>query len=389
MSKGVKITAQNIDKNYEGVVSSYCFDDAELNPLVISVSTDLSPGCLNLIMTLERLGYDYSIIGMNEKWKSWPWRTRMYISAILALKENNLDIGISKTKLEKYMDMLPPIDEEKLMDSYLFNDNDNIMSIINEKGKEIDSHRQLSSRIELQTEIPLKNVRERLVVLVDAGDLLFLKQPKDLISAFLSYNSPIVIGAENGCCSGNYYPKHLINRREIMGEYKKMYPKTPLKFPNGGFVMGYSSAILDLLINNLHIKDDQNGYLELKIENNKWFELDNEARLIANVKFGSLFDPPSENECSQTDLWDMNIRCTSSTRYPWTIMVMAKFNDSFPCVIHFPGGNWDAYNKFCTSLLGEIAQPISSKGMVVKSIVSKAWHKSWAQPLQYLNPFKK
>lgn len=378
MAKAVKIQAQNIDRNFEGVVHSYCFDNVDPNPVVISVSTDLSPGCLNLIMTLERLSYDYSIVGMNQKWKSWPWRTRMYISALLALKEDNLGRGISKTKLDKYMHILPPIDTEKLVSTYLWNEDEPVIDKDTKKQPPID--------ITLQTS---KDSREKIVVLVDAGDLLFLKRPSDLVNAFLSYNSPVIIGAENGCCSGGYYPKHLINRRTVMTNYKKMYPKTPLKFPNGGCIVGYTNAILDLLIANLNILDDQNGYLELKLQDSRWFELDTDAKIIANVKYGSLFDPPSENECSQEDLWNTSISCTPSQEYPWNIMVTAKFNDSFPCIIHFPGGNSDAYNKFCTTLLGEISQPISNKNILVKEVVSKAWHKSWAQPLKYLNPLKK
>lgn len=372
-----KIKAISGDKSYIGASSSYCFDDFDECPLVISVSTDLSSGCLNLIMTLERLKYDYSIIGLNEKWKSWPWRTRMYISALMALKEGNLNRGITPTDLKGYMNLLPAINTDELVDTYMWRDDISYSS-----PEEVVINNDKSSFGIYTTE----RTKEKIVILVDAGDLLFLKSPKELVSSFLSYNAPVVIGAENGCCSGAYYPKHLINRRTIMSDYKKIYPNSPLRFPNGGCVMGYESAVMDLLLANINIADDQNGYLELKLQNTKWFELDIEARIVANIKYASIFDPPSESECSEEDLWNIDMKCKPSPEYPWSIRVMSKYNDSFPCIVHFPGGNWDAYNKFCSSLLGEISQPIAAKGTMIKYTVSKAWHKSWVKPLQYLVP---
>jgi hypothetical protein len=66
--------------------------DPVFEVVVLSVCTDKTPGLVNLIVTLERLGYTYKIIGLGEKWEGWIWRTKRYIQELEKIKDEKIVI---------------------------------------------------------------------------------------------------------------------------------------------------------------------------------------------------------------------------------------------------------------------------------------------------------
>lgn len=398
------IVAHNGTLNYEGVTSSYSFEHTNKKPLVVTVCTNQTPGYLNLIISLERLGYDYAVFGMGQKWGSWPWRTRIYLAILLAISEGKQFRGtVPYNEIEEYMKRIPSVEESSIVDSMLFPEEnitnttlsplDNISSFLinpvegNENTEDdVDKEDEKDiTKEHLYYSTPRNKKEERIIILVDANDLVFVKSPEQIMEAFHQYGTPVVIGAENGCCSGGYYPKHLMNRKTVMEKMFSLQKDNMLRYPNGGCVMGYVKALIDLLYANINIKDDQNGYLELRYQNPRWYALDKNTTIVATIKHSSLFDPTDEKECSGVELWDVDIPTTPTKDYPWTVKVVSRITNNSPCIVHFAGNNWDKYNKFCNRLLGNIHQPVIVNS-TVKQVVLSAWKKSWAQSLKHIVP---
>lgn len=394
------VIAHNGTLDYIGPISSYSFSNTSKTPLVITVCTNQTPGYLNLIITLERLGYEYAVFGMGEKWGSWPWRTRIYLAALLGISEGKSFRGnIPYREIEQYMERIPKIEDSRIVDSFLFPEEDgvpatspldNISSFLitskEDTVTDVTEDEENQNKEEVYYSSP-NNAEDRVVILVDANDLVFVKSPQHIMEAFHQYRSPVVIGAENGCCSGGYYPKHLMNRKNVMEKMFSLQPDNMLRYPNGGCVMGYTRALIDLLYANLNIKDDQNGYLELRYRDPAWYALDKNTTIVATIKHSSLFDPTNEKECSGVELWDTDIAAVPNRDYPWKVKVVSRITNNSPCIVHFAGNNWDKYNKFCSELLGGLHQPVIQSSSI-KQVVSTAWKKSWAQSLKHIVPKK-
>lgn len=392
------VVAHNNKLDYEGAICSYSFSNTSKKPLVITVCTNQTPGYLNLLISLERLEYDYAVFGMGEKWGSWPWRTRMYLAALLAISEGKKFRGTVPYKdIKDYFERIPSVEESKIVDSFLFPEEDGVAAVspldnissflITPQKEDVETEERCCETEEKKGMFysTSQNKEERLIILVDANDLVFVKSPEHIVEAFHQYRSPIVIGAENGCCSGGYYPKHLMNRKNVMEKMFSLQKDNMLRYPNGGCVMGYTKALIDLLYANLNIKDDQNGYLELRYQDKRWYSLDNKTTIVATIKHSSLFDPTNEKECSGVELWDTDIAAVPTREYPWKVKVVSRITGNSPCIVHFAGNNWDKYNKFCSSLLGGLHQPVI-QNISMKQVVSTAWKKSWAQSLKHIVP---
>jgi hypothetical protein len=60
--------------------------DMRMTPIyVVTVSTDNSVALENWIYGVKKLGYNYTVLGLGEKWGGWPWRTNKYIEHIKTL----------------------------------------------------------------------------------------------------------------------------------------------------------------------------------------------------------------------------------------------------------------------------------------------------------------
>jgi len=58
---------------------------------VLSVCTERNhPALVNFRVSLERLGYEYEILGLGERWGGWKWRTKKYLNALEQLRPEAL-----------------------------------------------------------------------------------------------------------------------------------------------------------------------------------------------------------------------------------------------------------------------------------------------------------
>lgn len=155
-----------------------------------------------------------------------------------------------------------------------------------------------------------------IISIIDAYDILACDSPDVLLSKFLSYNSKIVIGAENDC-GGNCVP--------LVNYFKNNNKKSRYKYANGGFYIGYKQDILFMLeyILDLNISDDQIGlgkYINDYPEN---IYLDTDGDFISNVNIRS----------SYFDTYWINGRVKN---------IKTK---KFPCFVHTPSIQYDFHNR--------------------------------------------
>ena len=57
---------------------------------VLTLSTDRGAALDNWMYGATQLGYDVTVLGLDEKWGGWPWRTKKYLAAVRALPARTL-----------------------------------------------------------------------------------------------------------------------------------------------------------------------------------------------------------------------------------------------------------------------------------------------------------
>lgn len=69
--------------------------DMRLPPIfVVTLSTDDSVALENWIYGVKKLGYNYTVLGLGEKWGGWPWRTKKYIEHIQTLPKESIVVVV-------------------------------------------------------------------------------------------------------------------------------------------------------------------------------------------------------------------------------------------------------------------------------------------------------
>lgn len=62
-----------------------------MDPLkIVTVQTDRNEALDNWIYTAKGNGYDYAILGLDEKWGGWSWRTKKYLKYVESLPSNSI-----------------------------------------------------------------------------------------------------------------------------------------------------------------------------------------------------------------------------------------------------------------------------------------------------------
>lgn len=243
--------------------------------VILTVSTDDNSLVRNFESTCKRHGYEYHLVGRGQKWGGWKWRTAKYIEAF---------------------------DEHKIG-------------------------------------------TEDIVVICDSNDVIMLKGPDDLRERFLNMTRytgcKVIVSAESICVNGIYLDS---DKRKAMNDRMKSlmglekFNKTRYKFPNGGFIVGYSRELLSLLDANKDAEDDQNGLLEIWLNDPRRFAMDEEAMLCGNVSFQLPFILRTEDDKKpwmiEQEMWDLKGG-----------EITNKHTGKSPCAIHLPGKNWPMYNK--------------------------------------------
>lgn len=211
---------------------------------------------------------------------------------------------------------------------------------------------------------------ERLFVLTDANDLFFIAPPNELIFNFKTYRSDVVNGAEHSPMTGPLkYDFQL--KEQVVDFVKTRNHWTRYLVPNGGFIMGFRTPLLNILCANLHEEDDQHGYLINWLGHPDDMKLDIYARLVSNIVYDVPFLLENDDERIEMDYFEL-IKTNRGIR------VRSIETNGMPCVMHFPGANYEAYNYFAKFIfdgeLNEWAKPKKSLTDTIK--------KSWTQTLK-------
>src|ERR1019366_9035955 len=151
----------------------------------------------------------------------------------------------------------------------------------------------------------LANCTERIVVLSDATDVMFVEPPSELVRKFRKMKVPIVMGGERGLCTGKF-KYDLSARKEMVNIYKKR-DSFAYRFPNAGLIIGYTTPLLRLLSMNTEAVDDQAGFVSLHRDTPSLFKIDSETKLFANiVQDAPLFE--TNNEVDERNMWKVELK---------------------------------------------------------------------------------
>lgn len=196
--------------------------------------------------SLEKYGYNYSILGRNKPWQGWTFRTKLYLEELKKLEAN-------------------------------------------------------------------------VTILADTIDLFFTAPAWEAYNKFIEQDCDIMIGVESIIAYG--YEKYPISRIE-----KFFLDKCESRFcfPNGGFLIGRTRNLINLLKTNLENQDDQAGYMDLLYEGKVNYSLDYDTVLIGNV-------PNNHRVYYENIFWHWD---SAKKRY------YNPHTGEYPVAFHFPGSNF-------------------------------------------------
>lgn len=182
-----------------------------------------------------------------------------------------------------------------------------------------------------------------IVCVTDANDVLFTKPAPEFLRRFLSLKSRVVIGSEANNFGGEMLDpmvRETVNLKlqDLMGP--EDWRRVRNKFPNCGFMVGYRNDLLQLLLDIRDEKDDQNGVLNLMLQNYNRFRLDTHNILVGNTAIRTRFWLRGPVDIAP---WEIDLDLWSWE--PQSKAFRNTVTGGSPCVLHFPGKNWEAYNK--------------------------------------------
>jgi hypothetical protein len=175
---------------------------------------------------------------------------------------------------------------------------------------------------------------KKIVCIIDAYDILACDRPENLKEKFLSFQSNIVVGAENTCT---------INCKPLDEHFNKSKNvKNIYEYVNSGFCIGYAKNMVHMLkyVLDLNIKDDQIGVGKYMNEYYDNICLDGKGSIVSNINLsGTVFHT----------IWKNNKVYNINTK-------------ENPCFIHTPGIDFDLHwrmDYFGNKILGEEYEKIS------------------------------
>lgn len=166
-------------------------------------------------------------------------------------------------------------------------------------------------------------------ILCDSDDLYFTGPRSEFLEKFLDFNSEIVIGTEEFCCTGN------ASRGEKKETTRKLYEILERKnintnsfSINGGCLCGYREDLLKLLNKNKDAEDDQYGYISLYIKDQNLFTPDYYQKLLGTHLNRNIIEKPIDD-------WEIRKG-----------RIYNKITKTYPLVMHFPGGRFNNYKRY-------------------------------------------
>lgn len=161
------------------------------------------------------------------------------------------------------------------------------------------------------------------IIFSDCWDLVFAAPIKEIMERYLSFNSPVVISCEKNC-----FPD------DLKENFDELFPPTPYKYLNSGFIVGETEAILARLetmdLQNLH-DDHYDPIRKCNIHPNDQYEW---MKIFVKQPVQIVLD--YHQSLSQT-LHDADIEEFDFSEK----RIKNKLTNSYPCAWHFNGSSKD------------------------------------------------
>lgn len=168
---------------------------------------------------------------------------------------------------------------------------------------------------------------ERVVLFVDAYDVLFLPAGTEILTRFLAFGAPIVFSAELACwpfedLAGEYPEPAVTDLEPVDPRIAALRPKpplaVPLKYLNSGSYIGYAGAVRDALLelSPEDEDDDQGLFTRYFLDHPEKVSLDYQASL-----FHTLFGVGAERFVLESN----------------PLGLRSKITGSHPCLVHGNG----------------------------------------------------
>jgi len=263
---------------------------------LITCQTDRNEALDNWIFTAKNNGYNYAILGLDETWKGWSWRTKKYLKYVQSLPFNTV---------------------------VCITDCNDILFVKNE-SEMIEAWKYYHSK---------------------GHDLIFGGEPTCCTGDYRAHIDPI----------GR---KRLMNKvksygKSNTGNHKK---QNRWMFPNAGCIIGTRGRIIDALILAQDAKDDQARFLEQYAEDKTWLTVDYDHKLVGNLNALAILYKqvpiPGDYYNDELKHWDI-IDCSKEDNCLSQYQLQNKTTKGRPCVVHFPGKNYPLYNYIGKELFGK------------------------------------
>jgi hypothetical protein len=219
-----------------------------------------------------------------------------------------------------------------------------------------------------------------LVLVVDMGDVLFVRGPASLYRAYKAIGSPLVFGGEPTCCVGKFDAKRLNGERgRAMSTIDARLPRNRWKFPNAGCIMGPRDVVLAALEGVKNAPDDQAGHLERYLADERYLTIDWQHAIVGGVNKPGLFycvdqSIASDPNAVELEYWERVTReqlvaeaerdGSDPTRFADSVgrtLYRNKQTGGVPCLLHFAGKNVRGYNLFGAALYGSAFRPLEEE----------------------------
>jgi len=171
----------------------------------------------------------------------------------------------------------------------------------------------------------LQSVNEPYTLITDCTDVFFCGSSSEILNKFISLDKDVIVGGEMEM----YYPGK--TDKPTIEKFFENIRKSPQSFPNGGFILGKTDKLLELMTMNIEYSDDQASYFDTIHQNKFPLAIDYDTTLIANIA----------NYHNRMD--------KILTYFQFDPKLNRYYNvhtHEYPSVFHFPGKNWGPMTDF-------------------------------------------
>lgn len=278
---------------------------------LITLQTDRNEALDNWIYTAKEHDYNYAILGLDEKWGGWSWRTKKYLHYVESLPSSAV---VCITDCNDVLFTRPSHEMQ------------NVWAYYQARGKE----------------------------------LVFGGEPTCCTGNYRFHIDPV--GRKNIMTRVKDNSKKVSN-----GKANRWM------FPNAGCVIGTRDRIVEALTLAKDADDDQARYLEQYALDPHWLSIDYDHKLVGNLNsLAYLYKEsylPEDYYNAELKHWNFisvkdydEMQRVTRVRKPVNrFLLQNNQTGGIPCVVHFPGKNFVLYNYVGEKLYKGHFKPLDFK----------------------------